>query len=117
MKRRLVRVAFTPLCSHRQSTSGVFSMASHWALQYLPDVVTHEQIGCAHFSVFVESICFLLASDHEGMIQGFDINPRGNILLYRKEHIARLVAYAEVAIGRDFLASESEIYLENAASS
>jgi hypothetical protein len=32
--------------------SGVFSMASHWALQYLPDVVTQEQTGCAHFSAF-----------------------------------------------------------------
>jgi hypothetical protein len=29
--------------------SGVFSIASHWVLQYLPDVVIHEQIGCAHF--------------------------------------------------------------------
>jgi hypothetical protein len=28
--------------------SGVFSMASHWVLQYLPEVVVHEQIGCAH---------------------------------------------------------------------
>ena len=38
--------------------SGIFSMASHWALQYLPDEITHEQTGCAHFSVFGESICF-----------------------------------------------------------
>jgi hypothetical protein len=29
--------------------SGVFSIASHWVLQYLPDVVIHEQTGCAHF--------------------------------------------------------------------
>jgi hypothetical protein len=49
--------------------SGVFSMASHWALQYLPDVVTHEQTGCEHFSVFAESICFLLVLDQERMIQ------------------------------------------------
>jgi len=48
--------------------SGVFSMVSHWALQYLPDVATHEQIGCAHFSVLVVSIGFLLDSDGEGMI-------------------------------------------------
>jgi len=85
-------------------------MASHWALQYLPDVVTHEQIGCAHLSVFVESICFLLASDHERMIQALILILAGNILLFRKEHIARLVAYAEVVLGRDFLAGESEIY-------
>jgi len=25
--------------------SGVFSMASHWVLQYLPEVVLHEQMG------------------------------------------------------------------------
>jgi hypothetical protein len=30
--------------------SGVFSIAAHALLQYLPDVVTHEQAGCAHFS-------------------------------------------------------------------
>ena len=35
-------------CSHAQSMSGVFSMASHSVLQYLPDVITHEQMGCAH---------------------------------------------------------------------
>jgi hypothetical protein len=36
-------------CPQVQSMSGIFSMASHWALQYLPEVVTHEQMGCAHF--------------------------------------------------------------------
>jgi hypothetical protein len=35
-----------------QSMSGVFSMASHWALQYLPEVVMQEQTGCAHLSGF-----------------------------------------------------------------
>jgi hypothetical protein len=39
-------------CPHEQSISGVFSIASHWVLQYLPDVVVQEQIGCAHFSAF-----------------------------------------------------------------
>jgi hypothetical protein len=29
--------------------SGVFSIASHWVLQYLPDVTVQEQTGCAHF--------------------------------------------------------------------
>jgi hypothetical protein len=28
---------------------GVFSMASHAVLQYLPVVASQEQIGCAHF--------------------------------------------------------------------
>jgi hypothetical protein len=32
--------------------SGVFSIASHWALQNLPSVVMHEQTGCAHLSGF-----------------------------------------------------------------
>ena len=40
--------------------SGVFSIASHSTLQYLLAVVMHEQTGCAHFSVFVSVISFLL---------------------------------------------------------
>jgi hypothetical protein len=36
-------------CPQVQSMSGIFSIASHWALQYLPEVVTQEQTGCAHF--------------------------------------------------------------------
>jgi hypothetical protein len=31
-------------------------MASHWALQYLPEVVMHVQTGCAHFVAFVAAI-------------------------------------------------------------
>ena len=62
-----------PLCSHRQSMPCVYSMASHWTLQYLPDVVTRERIGCAHFSVLVQSVCFLLASDLVRMIQAFTV--------------------------------------------
>ncbi len=49
-----------PLWRQRQSTSGVFSMAAHSVLQYLPVVVMHEQIGCAHFSAFVIAILYLL---------------------------------------------------------
>lgn len=45
-------------CPQAQSMSGVFSMASHWALQYLPDVTMHEQTGCAHFVAFVVAIIF-----------------------------------------------------------
>jgi hypothetical protein len=47
--------------------SGVFSIASHCALQYLPVVVPQEQTGCAHFSVFAVSIYSLLASAHENI--------------------------------------------------
>jgi len=46
--------------------SGVFSIASHCALQYLPDDVWHEQMGCAHFTVFAVSIIvFLLGLDQD----------------------------------------------------
>ena len=65
-----------PVCPHEQSMSGVFSIASHWVLQYLPDVVTHEQTGCAHFSAFVVAMSFLLASDRRRVIQVGILNTR-----------------------------------------
>jgi hypothetical protein len=65
-----------PVCPHEQSMSGVFSIASHRVLQYLPDVVTHEQTGCAHFSAFVVAISFLLASDRQRVIQEGILNTR-----------------------------------------
>jgi hypothetical protein len=40
--------------------SGVFSIAAHSGLQYLPDVTTHEQTGCAHFWPFAVVIAFFL---------------------------------------------------------
>src|ERR1039458_969954 len=45
-----------PACPHAQSRSCVFSIGSHSVLQYLPDVVTHEQTGGAHFSAFAGAI-------------------------------------------------------------
>jgi hypothetical protein len=45
--------------------SGVFSIASHSVLQYLPDLVRHEQTGWAHFSAFAEAISFLLSTNQE----------------------------------------------------
>ena len=63
-----------PVCPHEQSMSGVFSIASHWVLQYFPDVVTHEQMGCAHFSAFAVAISFLLASDQQRGIQDGILN-------------------------------------------
>ena len=49
-------------CSHVQSMSGVFSIASHWVLQYFPEVTIQEQIGCAHFlPSFAILISFLAA--------------------------------------------------------
>jgi hypothetical protein len=38
--------------------SGVFSIASHSGLQYLPDVAMHEQTGCAHFPAFEVVVSF-----------------------------------------------------------
>jgi hypothetical protein len=49
--------------------SGVFSIASHSVLQYLPDVVKQAQTGWAHFSAFAEAISFLPSSDQEWTIQ------------------------------------------------
>jgi len=51
-----------------QLMSGIFSMASHWVLQYLPEVVVQEQTGCAHFTAVLlfsvgDVIGFLLAGD------------------------------------------------------
>src|SRR5271157_3892929 len=49
--------------------SGVFFNASHATLQYLPDVVMHEQMGCAHFPPFAVVISFLLAPGQQRVIQ------------------------------------------------
>jgi hypothetical protein len=38
--------------------SGVFSMASHAVLQYLPAVASQVQIGCAHFFAGFGVMCF-----------------------------------------------------------
>jgi len=45
--------------------SVVFSIASRWVLPYLPDDLTHEQTGCAHFSAFEVAISLLLASNQQ----------------------------------------------------
>jgi hypothetical protein len=77
-----------PVCGHGQAISGVFAVASHSVLQYLPDVVTHEQTGCAHFSVFVGAISFLPTFDQEWKMQTQNISLRGKVFLYTNEHIA-----------------------------
>jgi hypothetical protein len=76
---------------NEQSMSGVFSIASHWVLQYLPDVVTHEQNGCAHFAAFAVAISI---SPNFGLTAA---NPRrhlkhrGKAFLSDKAHIFNLV--------------------------
>jgi hypothetical protein len=78
-----------PACPHVQSMSGVFSMASHCVLQYLPEVVTHEQTGCAHFTAFSGAILF---SYHGSRLGDVSCNGshRAEPILYIIEHIARL---------------------------
>lgn len=49
--------------------SGVLSMASHWVLHHLLDVVTHQQTGCTHFSAFGVAISFFQSSDQQRLIQ------------------------------------------------
>ena len=79
------------MCGHAQAISGVFSVASHSALQYLPDVVTHEQSGCAHFSAFSEAIFFPpnFGSRSDDPSPNASLHER--LFLYRKEHLATVV--------------------------
>ncbi len=60
-----------------RAISGVFSVVSHSVLQYLPDVVTHEQTGCAHFSAFSAAIALLPTSDLARTIQVLMLVTRG----------------------------------------
>jgi hypothetical protein len=59
--------AVHPACPHLQAISGVFSIASHCVLQYLPDVTVHEQTGCAHF--LLSAIFSLLRSPGPPLLQ------------------------------------------------
>jgi hypothetical protein len=67
--------------------SGVFAVCWHSALQYLPEVAMQVQIGCAHFSVFVESI-FCIPSNQNKERMTPDLSIRNQRPLYRKEHIS-----------------------------
>jgi hypothetical protein len=72
--------------------SGIFSMASHWALQYLPDVVTHEQTGCAHFSAFGLDIFFPLTPDQQQVIQEPHGKHLGKAILSTNGQVALFVS-------------------------
>ena len=76
-----------PAWPQAQSMSGVFSIASHWALQYLPEAGTHEQTGCAHFLAGSLVISFLLVSDQNGAVRDDIVRWRQMAFLYKKEHI------------------------------
>ncbi len=65
-----------PWCAHVQSISGVFSMASHWVLQYLPDVVTHEQRGVRTSHLLQSS--FLFSASEQQRIVGRNLCPIRN---------------------------------------
>ena len=81
------------VCAHRQPRSGVLAIDSHSTLQYLPDVATHEQTGCAHFSAFAGATpSFNFGSRaHDPSL---DISHQDRVFLYGKEHIAKAAAYA-----------------------
>ena len=79
-----------PACPQVQSMSGVFSMAAHSVLQYLPDFVRHEQMGCAHFSAFVASIFPPSYNSTLGDTLA-DVEPRNRGRLSNKEHMAILI--------------------------
>jgi hypothetical protein len=44
-------------------------MASHSVLQYVPDVVAHEQTECARFSALTVAISPVLTSNRQRTIQ------------------------------------------------
>jgi hypothetical protein len=92
-------VPLHPACAHVQSISGVFSMASHWVLQYLPDVVMHEQTGWAHFSAFAVVISILPPWDPKWRIQAQNNSHSKNLRLYRSAHIAVCARILPIGIG------------------
>lgn len=75
-----------PAWAHVQSMSGIFSMASHCALQYLPEVVMHEQTGCAHFLAVSLVISVLLASNQDRVAQFRILRERQEAFLCQNEH-------------------------------
>ena len=82
-----------PACPHKQSMSGVFSMAAHSVLQYLPDVARHEQAGCAHFSVFIGVIWSLPVSKQQQLICGGMLDVAQEVCLHGKKHICRIIEF------------------------
>jgi hypothetical protein len=69
--------------------SGVFSIASHSTLQYFPEVVMHEQTGCAHFSDFVVDIAFSPDSRFIANNPRRDSREWGRTILFNMEQFAR----------------------------
>jgi len=51
----------------QSSMSGIFSITSPWALQYLSEVVVQEQTGCAHF-LAVSLVILLLRGLHQDRV-------------------------------------------------
>jgi hypothetical protein len=66
----------------------------HSTLQYLPDVATHEQTGCAHFSTFAGVHFFLSTLDQVAHDPSLNISHQDRVCLYGKEHIAKAAACA-----------------------
>jgi hypothetical protein len=75
--------------------SGVFSITSHWALQYLPDVVVHEQKGCAPLSPLAVAISTLRIFESAAGISSPPAMQRDYACLSDTAHIAMRWPFAE----------------------
>jgi hypothetical protein len=64
--------------------SGIFSIASHSMLQYPPDVVMQEQIGCAHFSALLGVMSILLAANQPIQESRLNYQPSGSSVSVHK---------------------------------
>lgn len=83
--------------------SGVFSAASHCVLQYLPDVVAHEQTGCAHLSPSAVAIFNLRVSGSVASSSSADDMQCDYACLPEKAHIPRLWIFADDSSIQDSL--------------
>ena len=73
--------------------SGVLGIASHSVLQNVADVVTRERPECAHFSAFADPISDTFGSSADDLRR--HISRQRKVVLYKKEHIAILVAHSQ----------------------
>jgi hypothetical protein len=87
--------------------SGVSCIASHWALQYLPDFGTQEHEGCAHF--FEPVLVMTIFSEPRFPLFRHDITGKQNRCIYMKRSIyERISPHA----GQPFRDAESHIEVD-----
>src|SRR5580704_14324299 len=93
--------------------SGVFSIASHCALQYLPDCTWHVHGGCAHFLLSAMWFSFDLEKNKSfvrelglewlaSLRSGLALSEESQHLLVERRNIVRLPAANPVPIAHDF---------------